>query len=255
MEIESGTRIWRYMDLARFASLLAARSLYFACPNQFSDPYEGFAPRSHIEAESKMIQGFIDPILELRPQFVAKGIPLQSFDNVVDTFAERVRTAHKEAAAKFGVTCWHESEHESDAMWKLYSASGQAVAIESTVGQLKASLGNRNGLVVERVRYMDFDRDPIEKGHRHYHLFIKRKCFDHEKEVRATILLPQEGKGVLIPCDLDALVTCVHVSPLVEGFVKDAIESVCAGETHRLKKPVHQSSLYSAPTYSLQVQQ
>ena len=71
-------------------------------------------------------------------------------------------TTHKVAASKFGVSCWHESEHESDAMWKLYSASGQGIAIESTIGQLRTCFGNREGLLIDRVRYMDFDRDPIE---------------------------------------------------------------------------------------------
>jgi hypothetical protein len=94
---------------------------------------------------------------------------------------------------------------------------------------------------------MDFDHDPTEKGHKHYGLFIKRKCFEHEKEVRATILLPEAGRGISIACDLDVLVTAVHVSPLVEGFARDAIEALCMGNTHRLNKPVHQSSLFSDP--------
>ncbi len=242
------------MDLARFASLLATESLYFACPTQFRDPFEGFLPRSHIEAESKMIQQVVmDPILSLRQQFADRALPLQRFDELVNKLASEVRTANHKAVSKFGISCWHESEHESDAMWKLYSASGQAIAIESTVGQLKASLGNIDGLIVDRVRYMDFDSDPIEKGHRHYRLFVKRKCFEHEREIRATVPLPMEGNGVGIPCDLDALITCVHVSPLVEGFVRDAIEALCMGSTHRLKKAVHQSSLYRAPDYAIEV--
>jgi len=253
MEIASEVKIWRYMDLARFASLLATESLYFACPTQFRDPFEGLLPGSHFEAESKMFQQVgMDPILSLREQFADRGL-LQRFDELVDKLAREVRTANHKAASKFGISCWHESEHESDAMWKLYSASGQAIAIESTVGQLKASLGNRDGLIVDRVRYMDFDSDPIEKGHRHYRLFTKRNCFEHEKEIRATILLPIEGKGVGIPCDLDALITSVHVSPLVEGFVRDAIEALCMGSTHRLKKPLYQSSLYCAPDYAIEV--
>jgi hypothetical protein len=165
----------------------------------------------------------------------------------------RVKTARRDAALKFGISCWHESEYESEAMWKLYSASGQGVAIESTVAQLRDSLGNREGLQIDRVRYMDFDHDPIEKGHRHYGLFIKRKCFEHEKEVRATILLPEAGRGISIACDLDTLVTAVHVSPLVEAFVKDAIESICQGNSQPLHKPVRQSPLFSDPDYQIQI--
>ena len=35
------------------------------------------------------------------------------------------------------VNCWHISDHESDAMWRLY---GRGVAIQSTVGMLKTHL-------------------------------------------------------------------------------------------------------------------
>jgi hypothetical protein len=252
IEDSSTRRIWKYLDLAKFASLLATRSLYFACPAEFDDPYEGLLPRSHIDAESKMIQGQVDQMLSLREQFAARDIPLERFDDALDTFASQIRTARKDAALKFGVSCWHESEYESEAMWKLYSASGQGVAIESTIEQLRASLGNKE-VQIDRVRYMDFDRDPIEKGHRHYGLFIKRRCFEHEKEVRATILLPEGGKGISIGCDLDVLVTAVHVSPLVEGFVRDAIEALCIGDTHHLNKPVRQSPLYSDPDYQINI--
>jgi hypothetical protein len=100
---------------------------------------------------------------------------------------------------------------------------------------------------------MDFERDPIEKGHRRYRLFVKRKSFEHEKEVRATILLQQEGKGIPVRCNLDALITRIHVSPLVESFVKDAVEALCAGKTYPLDKPVLQSSLYDPPNGEINV--
>lgn len=248
------------MDLAKFASMLAAESVYFACPTQFSDPYEGTLPRSHIDAEAKIIQSLLDPCLALRNQLAAQAVPAGAEDlcrralQALDAAVDRMRyTTHKVTASKFGVSCWHESEHESDAMWKLYSASGQGIAIESTIGQLRTCFGNREGLLIDRVRYMDFDRDPIEKGYKHYKLFIKRKSFECEREVRATILLPEEGKGVPIRCDLSVLITCVHVSPLVEVFVKDAIEALCAGKIASLDKPVRLSPLYLAPDCKMDI--
>lgn len=38
-----GEKIWRYMDLAKFFSLLSKKELYFPNPKKFSDPYEGYA--------------------------------------------------------------------------------------------------------------------------------------------------------------------------------------------------------------------
>ena len=173
-----------------------------------NDLFEGMLPRSHIEALSKVLQGHVDQSLSFwREKLAARAIPSHYLDDLFNAHADQIRTAPKKAASKFGVSCWHESEHESDAMWKLYSSSGQGIAIESTIEQLRASLGNLQGLQIDRVRYMDFDRDSIEKGHRHYALFIKRKAFEHEREVRATILPPDEGRGILVKCDLDVLLS------------------------------------------------
>jgi hypothetical protein len=253
MDDFSKTKIWRYMDLGRFASLLTSRSLYFACPTDLQDPYEGLLPRSYTEAMSTMLQPMVDDFLSLRAQLVSLGRDTQRLGDSLATLPQRMAAVQKVATSKFGVSCWHANEHESDAMWKLYSASGQGIAIESSVEQLRASIGDRKDLVIDRVRYADFDRDEIEKGHKHLSLFMKRKCFEHEKEVRATVLLPAQGKGILVPCNLDVLVTSLHVSPLVEKYVKDVIEALCSGNTQALNKPVRQSILYCAPDYQIDI--
>src|SRR5271166_5468851 len=120
MEDFAQARIWKYVDLAKFISVLTTRSLYFACPAQFDDPYEGLLPRSHIEAESQMVQVQVDQLLSLKEQFATRAIPLERFDDALDTLANRVKTARRDAALKFGISCWHESAYESEAMWKLY---------------------------------------------------------------------------------------------------------------------------------------
>ncbi len=202
MENFSDGKIWRYTDLAKFVSLLVTESLYFACPSEFDDPYEGFVPRSHIEAYSKIFQNIVDQQVSARNQLIAQFPASKELQELLDKSLAKLKkdlsTAHRKAGLKFGISCWHINEHESAAMWKLYSASGPCIAIESTIGQLKISLNSRTDLHIDRVRYMDFDKDPIEKGHKHYGLFLKRKSFEHEKELRATVRLPEEGRGVSV---------------------------------------------------------
>jgi hypothetical protein len=249
-------RIWRYMDFAKFASLLTSRSLYFSCPtSQFDDPYEGYVPRSHAKAESEVVQTLVDDMLALGPHFAAQSVvSVEKFDDLMQTFRKNVRDTRRRAASKFGLSCWHIGEDDSPAMWKLYSPSGQGIAIESTIEKLRASLGDAEGVQIGAVIYMDFDRDPIQKGHRHYGLFIKRKCFEHEKELRATVLLPQEGiKGIPVRCDLDVLITRVYVSPFVDGYMRDAVEALCLGTAHVLRKPVLQSQLFTEPDYGTEI--
>lgn len=239
------------MDLGKFLSLLATRSLYFACPTQFADPYEGSFPRSHLAAEFAIVQNILDSYISQRDEFIARGMPAQSFDNQIQDMRRKLRQVHVDLNNKFGVCCWHEAEHESEAMWKLYTAAGQGIAIESTVGQLRSSVRLDPAPIIDRMRYADFDRDPIEKGHAHYRLFMKRQPFSHEKEVRATILLREPGQGIGVPCDLETLVTSVHISPLEPAFLHHAVEALCEDRITRLNKPVQRSKLYDPPNSEL----
>jgi hypothetical protein len=154
-----------------------------------------------------------------------------------------------EASSKFGVSCWHKSEYESEAMWRLYSA--ECIAIESTIGQLQSSFRDERSIIIENVRYMDFENDSIEKGYKHYGLFLKRKSFEYEKEVRAIVLLNNDCRGTLVKCDLDTLINCVHLSPSVRPYFKEVVGNILAGKVRSLNKPVRLSVLYEKPDYTL----
>jgi len=250
-------KIWRYMDFAKFISLLANEALFFPCPSRFNDPFEGHKPRSEVEALSKMLQqSYNDQVAqrnklkELRPD-----ADLSAIDRSLENFREIAKNGFKIATQRFGVSCWHKSEYENEAMWKMYSHLGQGIAIESTVKQLRGSLLNREHLVIDSVRYVDFDNDPIDKGHKHYGLFQKRKSFEHEKELRATIPLEESdyGKGAFVRCDLKELINTIHVSPFVDEYIKEAIDKLCTGEIQIVSKPVIHSSLFNEPDYGIEI--
>lgn len=190
-DLEDSVKIWRYMDVGKFLSLLHTQSLYFACPTEFDDPFEGFVPQSHVNAYSSMLKNIVRNNDLAINQFLAQYPDARGrIDEIRSKLSGELSAAFDKVRLKFGVSCWHRSEHESEAMWRLYSGSGPCVAIESSVGQLRLALSARGDLQIVPVRYMDFDRDPIEKGHKFYGLFLKRKSFENEKEVRATVLLP-----------------------------------------------------------------
>jgi len=73
MKDNEQTKIWRYIDLGKFASLLATEKLYFACPCEFEDPYEGFVPKSHVEAELRIFQEQVNQLLLLTKQLAAQS--------------------------------------------------------------------------------------------------------------------------------------------------------------------------------------
>ena len=245
------------MDFAKFISLLANEALFFPCPSRFNDPFEAHKPRSEVDALSKMLQqSYIDQVaqrnrlLELRPD-----ADLSAIDRSLENFREIAKNGFKIATQRFGVSCWHKSEYESEAMWKIYSQLGQGIAIKLTVKQLRGSLLNREDLVIDSVRYVDFDNEPIDRGHKHYGLFQKRKSFEHEKELRATIPLEESdyAKGAFVRCDLNELINSIHVSPFVDEYIKEAIDKLCSGKIQIVSKPVIHSSLFNKPAYGMEI--
>jgi hypothetical protein len=102
------------------------------------------------------------------------------------------------------VSCWHENETESVAMWKLYVSGREGVAIKTTVSSLIQLLSVGRELKLGRVVYRDindFEYSPdifvFEDGQRtgstdilsieRNIIFRKNKGYAHEQEVRAVI--------------------------------------------------------------------
>jgi hypothetical protein len=244
-------KIWRYVDFAKFVHMLATGSLYFPCATtELKDPYEGWLPRSHIKALMEINHRVLDQMSSTHDSFLAQH-PTRDrapFDALLREAQRKLdlQKLLREANGKFGVNCWHINEHESEAMWQLYTAAGQGIAIESTRAKLEATLKG-DGIIVDQVRYMDFDSDEIEKGHRHYGLFIKRKSFAHEQELRATILLSKPGSGTLVPCDLSGLIARIHVFPKAPSYYVDAVKYAIEQAKPDIKIAVVPSSLLDLP--------
>jgi len=244
-------KIWRYMDLTRLVLLLTRRTLYFSSLTQLGDPYEGYFPRSHVEAFAAVFENnFFGPMAALRPAFEAKSSEhARALDEIMATARQEI--SFDRNRGKFGVNCWHANDVESEAMWKLYSALGSGVAVESTVERLRDVLTPTSGINIDRVRYEDFDPGQIIKGYSSYFLMLKRPSFAHEREVRATILLPEEGKGLEVPCDLQKLIVRVHVAPGAPAMFVGAVTELCSGVVHGQKFEVLPSKLLDPPDYDI----
>jgi hypothetical protein len=246
-------KIWRYVELAKFVSMLATRTLYFPCAaTELTDPYEGWMPRSHIDALTALSRTVLDQTEHMLDAIAAMNpardrAPLDAIFEDLQRKLNSQRTL-RAATAKFGVNCWHINEGESEAMWQLYTAAGQGIAIESTKERLECALKG-DGINVDQVRYMDFDRDEIDKGHRHYGLFLKRKAFAHEQELRATILLPEPGVGTAVACDLEGLIAKIHIYPNAPSYYVDAVRYVVGTAKPELKALVMPSRLLDPPDY------
>ena len=130
--------IWRYLDLPKFVSLLQTRRLYLARGDRFDDPFEGSLTLPD--------QARRDYLLSLAQK--------QGID--AERMAQKVIPTLKK---KTFIQCWHISDHESIAMWKIYSARGVGIALQTEVGRLVKSIGEAPVKVsMGPVQYCDFQK-------------------------------------------------------------------------------------------------
>jgi hypothetical protein len=243
-------KIWRYMDLAKFVSLLLNRALHFARADKLGDPFEGSITRVQYEMRDHIIAN-----RHSDPRLVAWRS--MSNDALQKLFSMQSELNRKFPSHCF-INCWHMNEHESAAMWRLYSQADEAVCIQSTFNRLAGALPSY--VQAGEVSYFDYETGVLPIGNIFNAFLCKRASFSHEREIRAMVLTaPPEsnlsppfpcrkvGDGLQIEIDLVQLVEAIYVSPASKAWFKEIVEQLVAGKG--LTMPVLQSALSSAPLF------
>lgn len=231
-------KIWRYMDLTKFLSLLHKKALFFVRADKLADPLEGSYSRANVTLRAAV---YPKEVLSLVPQ-------MQEF--------------HRRLLKCTVINSWHMNEFESAAMWKLYLKSDEGVAAQSTFKRLKECLseGPETAVYVGKVKYIDYNTEWLPEGNTMYPFVHKRKSFEHEREVRAVVqMLPMRegpaidwsreafGDGLYVPVNLNTLIEKVYVSPSSADWFLNLVKSVV--ERYGLNKEVVRSSLAEGPVY------
>lgn len=237
-----GTTIWRYLTTAKFVSLLSSGSLFFCRADKLGDPFEGSTPIATVKAREATFPGVPN---------AAKSLT---------QLAENTRAMPRYTA----INCWHIGEHESAAMWKLYSPDGDGIAIRSTFTRLADSLRICPFPVyIGVVQYLDYDSptatEGVPFGNLFYPFLRKRISFAHERELRAIASqfpVPTDRSGwhsardtiqdgLLAPTELTTLITEVRVSPTAKPWYKETVSAIT--ERFGLPCAVQQSDLGKPP--------
>lgn len=216
--------IWRYMSLEKFLYLLQYQALFFPQAKHFEDPLEGF----------------YSSLLDYPP------------DSDIYPMLRRFRQAPTGPTATCVISCWHLSEHESAAMWRLYTVAEGGIAIKSTVETLNQSLDLSpfreviSG-VVNYSRASDPPPGPVGKP-QIFDYFNKRESFSHECEYRILGIVNDIAQtnalgGVPVRVDPEGMISAVHVSPQAASWIPKLVEDL-AHKTYSLNVPVVQSDLY-----------
>jgi hypothetical protein len=256
-QLAGTTKLWRYISLDKLIDLLSTSELFFTPLATFAktDPFEGYLPSVAFDTHVSLFRKYVKD-LELSHQQVAEhrskqGYPLTHAEReTLQASLEDLRTSLRRilpAIAKTTVVnCWHASESESEAMWRLYAENGKAVAIETTLDALKESIQKRESSDVVHiypVKYLDFfdsalqPVDCVVEGH--LAPLLKRLSYQHEREVRAFIgkVAPNPRTGsdvafwnpapVRLPIDVRALVKAIHLSPYAGEPFPSSVAKIC----------------------------
>ncbi|GEN23972.1 DUF2971 domain-containing protein [Halomonas cupida] len=247
--------IQRYMDLPKFASLIQTRALYLAKMSAFEDALEGGLTVGDFFKTSNS-PAIIDLALNgawpsANEKSAARVTRLEDFETAHNEIerrlfdtpfgsypcdeAERLFPACKEWLY---VSCWHQSEHECAAMWKLYGQDKNSVCIFSTNERLEAAIApvfSCNMLEIQRVSYIDhindnFSGNPLDP------FIAKSKPYAFERECRvvawnSNIDLSKTPKsdesGRLFEVNLEQMIHKVVVSPHADPWFKDTVKRLC----------------------------
>ena len=223
------------MSFTKFASLLTKEALFFARPDKLGDPFEGSLSQLNVD---------------LSPSI--NGIPPEE---------ATLLHSHMEDQRRLSlVNCWHQSEQESDAMWKLYSGDKEGIAIKTDFQSLKMSLVGKETVYIGKVKYVDYNTTFIPENDPLAPLMHKRKSFEHEREVRAIIQNHNIVDGQIIvggpdiykigtyhDVDTSELIKEVVVPPYAEDWFAELVQATAG--THGLQAPVTKSSLATSPVW------
>lgn len=159
--VPDSTAIWRYFKFERLVDILKTHGLWFSRPFVFDDQWEGLFPPSYVRLTRQYAN--------------ANGVPFEEFDRDFQKRLLRHRYAHF-------VNCWHMSDYESDAMWKLYALGKTGIAIQSTVGEVNECMRPHSS---GRVIYYDPSHDVLSPMIFCPHeILFKRNPFSWEQEYR-----------------------------------------------------------------------
>ena len=217
--------LWRYMDIAKFISMLEQNAIWLARADTFGDKHEGRFPH------------------EMR-EYIKKAY--ENFDKKDDSPINDVNDFQDFLIKNTFISCWHHNLEENMVMWEIYGKNKNAVAIQTTVEGIWNNVNTSDlsgyAMIFKDVIYKNADEI---KGLLLYEdcFFRKRKHFSFEKEVRISLDTYDRDKptkntpdGYKLPVCLNGMVDKVLVHPDSKAWFLDAVNSIA--DNYELHVPV-----------------
>jgi hypothetical protein len=168
-DLSKSQKLWRYMNLSKFVSLIEKNALWLSRADTFRDKHEGRFPDEMKKIIEKAYEGFGEDDTSV----------VKDADDFQDYLLKNTF-----------LSCWHKNDEENMVMWEIYGRDNKALAIQTTVEAMKNSVDSSDlsghSLILKSVTYRQTDEIP---GVLRYEdcFFIKRPHFSFEEEVRISL--------------------------------------------------------------------
>ena len=243
---EENYKIVKYMDLAKFISLLHSKSLFFCRLDKLEDKFEGSSPKLNLEYNEYWYR-------QLYEQNHLKS------SNIEESVAKDV-TVRKDMEEKFKslncICCWNrfKNNSESYALWKIYSEINKGIMITSNIENLIKSFDKTpESIQLSEVRYINHETDLIGKGNLNYPIIHKNVAYNYEDELRLIHLVKVENglvydwdseinsTGKQLSNNLEILIDEIILSPYSPRWFYDIIQDLTV--KYNLNKKIKYSAL------------
>lgn len=226
---EDDSSLWRYMDFSKFILLVKEKAIYFPRADHVGDKFEGAkgASTNRTVWDDYYLRFFREAILN-PPDGKRPDISPEKLQSEAERLLKDMEASGLRQLQTTYLSCWHESEAESEALWRLYCPPPSVgVAVRASYGSLNESLGDDPLVAIGRVKYIDFRKEFAGPNDA---IFRKRHSLSHEREVRA-VISSRENNGTLgihRPVDLNLLIREVVISPFASGWFEALLKETTA---------------------------
>ncbi|WP_229625445.1 hypothetical protein [Vibrio parahaemolyticus] len=262
VSLEQST-IWRYLDLAKFIGLIQSNSLFLSRSDMFDDPFEGTINKPTHESFKNEIENNLQGKSVKASYVKLNGEWVVFSDNHDADLGRSLFSTLKWLKTYTYVNCWHQSEHESEAMWKLYSKNiTESLVVKTSVSRLEDALPQ--SLKLDPVAYRNYDSNYVMDNYFLSPFKTKRLAFSHEKEVRIIIQEPplkdfdseykqfdkdlvnnELGKVVQLHGGVQQVIEEIRLSPLASSWFESLVRDLLV--KYQIDIPVNRSEISVKP--------
>lgn len=133
--------IWRYMDLAKFLSMLQDEALHFARADIMSDEFEGSTSKATVDhwrairREDTEIVPQTNSFYRYQRRLIHPDVSEEELR--FEEYNTQLAYTMKMIRSYTYLSCWHMNEHESAAMWAIYqSGEPRGIAVRQLGDQV-----------------------------------------------------------------------------------------------------------------------